>query len=379
MNDSNRGFSAQTMPEWTKRAIVWFWLTGLGVFYAVGALSALRDTLIVLFGSMFLSFAIEPAVDFLEKRRIRRGYGTAMVFLAVIAGITTMIATVSTALVAQVRELVDDAETYINDIQGWVNNTFNEDIDLNAMINEVLDKYLSSGKVQELIGSHAGDVLSAGAAMSRLLVFLAAAGLFTFYMVAEGPKFRNLMLSALDEERRAVALQVWNIAISKTGEYIYTRAVLATISTLVHWIAFTLLAVPSSLALAIWVGVVSQFIPAVGTYIAGALPVLITLLDTPRTGLLTLLVVVVYQQVENYSLAPRLTARTMNIHVTVAFGSVIVGIQLLGVVGAFLALPCAATLQALLSNWYATRQNNGIQQTDIPGENDGAEEHEAAL
>ena len=99
-----------------------------------------------------------------------------------------------------------------------------------------------------------------------------------------------------------------------------------------------MLNVPFSVPLALWVGIMSQFIPVVGTYIAGALPILITLIDTPRTGLFVLLVVLAYQQIENYLFAPKVTAQTMEIHVAVAYGSVLVGPALLGVVGAL--WPC---------------------------------------
>ena len=78
---------------------------------------------------------------------------------------------------------------------------------------------------------------------------------------------------------------------------------------------------------------------------------MITLIDTPRTGLFVLLVVLAYQQIENYLFAPKVTAQTMEIHVAVAYGSVLVGSALLGVVGALLALPFAATMQAFISGY----------------------------
>ena len=352
------------MPRWAKKAIIWFWLTGLVVFYAVGVVSAMRSMLIVLFVSLFLSFAIEPAVNFLAERGIRRGYGTMVVFIVIIAGASAMITTVGTAFSTQVRDLANNATTYINTTQDWINDTFDQDIDFNTL----RDEFVSGGGMQNLAERFADDVVNAGAAIGRALVHLVTVALFTFYLVAEGPKFRRFVLSVLQEEYRSMTLEVWDLAIEKTGEYIYTRAMLATISAVVHWLAFTLLDVPSPLALAIWVGVVSQFIPAVGTYVAGAVPVAIALLHNPLVGLFTLIAVAVYQQIENYGFAPRLTARTMSIHVTVAFGSVLVGIQLLGIVGAFLALPCAATVQALLSNWNSTRQRRH-QQTRIAGGN----------
>jgi len=95
----------------------------------------------------------------------------------------------------------------------------------------------------------------------------------------------------------------------------------------------------------------SQFIPVVGTYLAGALPLLIALIDKPISGLWTLIFLVIYQQIENYFFLPRVTAHTMEIHVASAFASVIIGAALLGAVGALLALPAAATLQAFISSY----------------------------
>ena len=82
-----------------------------------------------------------------------------------------------------------------------------------------------------------------------------------------------------------------------------------------------------------------------------ALPVVVGLLDDPKKGLAVLIVIVVYQQIENYLLAPPITAHTMEIHVAVAFGAVIAGGSLLGITGALLALPAAATFQAFISTY----------------------------
>jgi predicted PurR-regulated permease PerM len=109
-----------------------------------------------------------------------------------------------------------------------------------------------------------------------------------------------------------------------------------------------ILGVPYAPALAVWVGVVSQFIPTIGTYLAGALPTLLAFTVNPWYALWVLGFVVVYQQFENYLLQPRITARTVDIHPAVAFGSVVAGAALLGAVGALIAIPATATLQAFL-------------------------------
>ena len=109
--------------------------------------------------------------------------------------------------------------------------------------------------------------------------------------------------------------------------------------------------VPYALPLAVWVGVVSQFIPAVGTYLAALVPLLVALTVRPITAVVVLVGLVVYQQIENTVLSPRITARTMSLHPAVAFGSVLVGTSLLGVVGALVALPATAIIQAFVSTY----------------------------
>lgn len=123
---------------------------------------------------------------------------------------------------------------------------------------------------------------------------------------------------------------------------------MALVSGIAHYVLLVFLGVPYAPALAIWVGLVSQFIPTIGTYLAGALPMLIAFTIAPWYALWVLGFVVVYQQFENYVLQPKLTARTVDIHPAVAFGSVIAGTALMGAVGALIAIPAVATLQAFL-------------------------------
>jgi len=110
---------------------------------------------------------------------------------------------------------------------------------------------------------------------------------------------------------------------------------------------FQSLGTQAPIALALWVGFVSQFLPVVGTYLAGILPVLVTFLDSPLKAAIVIGFIVIYQQIENYFFAPRITARTMELHPAVAFGAALGGAALLGPVGAILALPAAAMFQAL--------------------------------
>ena len=340
-----------TVPAWVKRAIVWFWLGGLATFYAVGVVRALRTLLVVLLVSLFVAFALEPAVNAMARRGIRRGIGTAVAFLVAAGLAAGFFALVGTALASETNYLIENAPAYIDDIEGWLDDTFGIELEFDTLKEE----FLAGGGLQDLASRFADDVVNVGTTVVSLLFQVFTVALFTFYLVAEGPKLRRMVSSRLSERRAVVVTEIWNLAMDKTGGYMYSRTILALISALVHWCAFALLDVPSPVALAVWVGVISQFIPAIGAYIAGVLPVVVALLHSPRTGLFVLIVIVAYQQLENYFFSPRVTAHTMEIHVALAFGSVIAGTALMGIVGAFLALPVAATAQAFVSSWLDRR------------------------
>jgi len=91
-------------------------------------------------------------------------------------------------------------------------------------------------------------------------------------------------------------------------------------------------------------------LPVIGIYVAGALPLLLTVVDTPLKGLFVLGFIVVYQQIENFLIAPRITAQKMQLHAGVAFASAIIGGAVLGPTGAILGLPAAAVIQGVLSS-----------------------------
>ena len=123
-------------------------------------------------------------------------------------------------------------------------------------------------------------------------------------------------------------------------------------SAMFTYVTLRVIDIPFALALAIWVGVISQFIPAVGTYLAAIVPILVALPEGLVKAIVVIIVLVVYQQIENLLISPRITARTMSLHPAVAFGSAIAGALILGVVGALIALPVAATVQAFVSTYF---------------------------
>lgn len=340
------------MPRWVPRAIVLLMAAAVGLATAAWLLDKLQDLLVVLLVSMFLSFAMEPAVNWLAGKGVKRGLGTAGVFLAFAVAAALFGAAIASVLAEQITKLIDAAPGYLADIEQWANDQFG--IELST--DNLAAQFSEGGTAASLLGDVAGNLVSVGSTAVNVALQLFTVALFTFYLVAEGPRLRRLVCSALRPERQAVVLRGWELAIDKTGGYIYSRTLLAAAAFVVHWIAFAIIGVPSPLPLALWVGVLSQFVPVVGTYLAGLLPVLIALLDDPISAIWVVIVVLAYQQLENYLLSPRVTAHTMNIHPAVAFGSVLAGAALLGSVGALLAVPAAATIQAFVSTYVARHE-----------------------
>ena len=334
----------RSLPPWARRAILSLLVGVAALYYLRGLFEALRPLILVLLVAFFLSFALEPAVNRLERAGLRRGLGTALVMVALVAALGGFGIQVGSLLAEQVTEFSENVPAYLSDVDEWLEDSFgieNATTDLRADYD--------TGALASWLGDVADDLARFGTTVVNVLFQLFTVGLFTFYLVAEGPKLRRLVCSFIAERHQRHVLEVWDLAIEKTGGYILSRSVLALGSSLVHWAAFEIIGLPSALALALWVGIMSQFIPVVGTFIAGALPLVIALLGEPVDGLWVVVVIAVYQQIENYILGPRITSHTMQLHVAVAFGSVIAGAAILGVVGALLALPAAATIQAVIA------------------------------
>jgi predicted PurR-regulated permease PerM len=333
------------MPGWVPRAILLFFLAVAALLSIYALFKQLRPLLVILLVSLFLAFALEPAVNFLARRGWRRGLATGVVFLALVVAVIGFVAAMSVLVVDQVSSFADDAESYGEQIEDYAKDWFDADIDMDEAIDDLTAE---DGPLREFAANNAADIATAvlGGVFQAFTV-----ALFTFYLVADGPRLRRTICSILRPEQQREVLRAWELAIDKTGGYIYSRALLAGLSAIATWLALTIIGVPYALALALWVGVISQFVPVVGTYIAGALPVAIAALNEPVDVIWTLAFIIVYQQVENYLLAPRITAQTMELHPAVAFGTVIAGAAILGPVGAVLALPAAAVGQAFLSTY----------------------------
>ncbi|MFD3658087.1 AI-2E family transporter [Streptomyces sp. NPDC058620] len=332
------------MPAWLPRAMV----LALALYacfqlgsWAFDQLIGLLTNILIAF---FLALAIEPAVSRMASRGMRRGLATFLVFIAVLTAAAGFVVLLGSMLAGQILDMVEDLPEYIDSVINWVNRTFRTEL---SRV-DVQDSLLHSDWLQKYVQNSATGVLDVSTTVLGGLFRLLTIFLFSFYFAADGPRLRRTLCSVLPPAHQAEVLRAWEIAVDKTGGYLYSRGLMALISGVAHYVLLVILGVPYAPALAVWVGLVSQFIPTIGTYLAGALPMLIAFTVNPWYALWVLGFVVVYQQFENYVLQPKLTSKTVDIHPAVAFGSVVAGTALMGAVGALIAIPAIATLQAFL-------------------------------
>lgn len=348
-----------TDPALGRRRPDWRLAVTVGVGVALGLLLAevtqgilvrLYDIIVTLLVALFVSFAVEPAVQWLDDRGVRRGFGTALVFLAGVMLLVGFVAAMAPLIVGQATSLVQQGPSLLGDLADQARN-------LPGDIGEPVAAWLEEQRTElprrlpEIAPAVVDGALGFGQTLLGTTLQFLTAGLVSFYLVADGPQLRRVLSSRMQPGNQRDFLAWWELAVGKTGGYLYSRVLTAVASAIFHIVVFTVIGVPYATALGVWVGLISSVIPVIGTYLAGALPVLIALSTSPRDAIWVLVAIVVYQQVENYLVAPRITAHTLSLHPAIAFVSVLAGAALLGPVGALLALPATAIAAALVSSY----------------------------
>ena len=306
----------------------------------------LSSFLTIILMALFLSFALEPAVQWFVNRGWRRGAATGLMLgLVFLAGVF-LLALIVPAVVTGFKQLFESAPQLVDRFVGWLHLIGIKNVSTDNLIQELqnnADKVISAAQ-----GIAGGLILGVASSILGALFKVATVGLFTFYFVAEGPKLRRAILSMTPPERQERLLFVWEQAITQTGGYFYSRLLLAVINGTGMYVVLRANGVPFAAPLAIFEGIVAEFIPIIGTYIGGALPILVAFLTSPAAGIWAAGYIVVYQQLENYILSPRLTAKTMSLHPAIAFAAALIGGAIGGLLAAFLALPVAGVLQAAI-------------------------------
>jgi predicted PurR-regulated permease PerM len=334
----------------------------------------IRDGGAVLFTvlmSWFASIAMEPAVARLS-RRMRRGAATGLVMGGVGMLAVLFVLAFGQLFVDQIRALLQALPDAVSSIIDVVNQRLGTTYTLESILGSI---ELSSDEVGQYASQLVSGVVGLVSSLLGALFSLFTIGLLSFYLSADGPRLRRWIAGLFPAQGQSVFLTVWQTTIEKTGGYVAARLTLAVINGVTTAVVFWAIGMPSWLALSVWTGVISQFVPTIGTYLAIILPVIVGLQsDRPIIGILALVWAVLYQQVENLALEPRISAKATDVHPAVAFSAVLLGTALFGIAGALLAVPVAAVLLSLMHAYVRRHELVGEPAgADVAGTTAGAE------
>ncbi len=309
---------------------------------------ATRHFLFLLLLAWLAAVAMEPAVGWLARRKWRRGLATGVVMLTLLILVCAFFAIFGNLLIEQIVSLVKSFPDALTSFIDWINRTFSTSFDP-AKLTDVL--HLTPTDVADWAQKLGLGVFGFFTSLVGIVFDFFIVLLFAFYFSADGPRLRRFLASWLPQETQRLVNNVWEVAVQKTGGYVASRLILAVLSAACTSLFLLVVGVPYWLPLGIWTGVVSQFIPTLGTYLGGALPVLFAFGQSVGVGIAVIVFILVYQQIENYLFAPKISQRTMDIHPAVAFGSVVVGAAVGGAMGALIAIPIVASIQSLIETY----------------------------
>ncbi len=312
--------------------------------------------LVMLAMSFFFSLALQPAVLRLTtKYGWKRGSAVGVIYLVGFAAVALMLLVLIPALIDLAQAVGLQASDWIANVAQWLENTFgitvSESVTGGNWSNELDDKiveWAQSGGISSILGI-------AGTGIS-LIFSMATIAMFTFYFTADAQRLQRTVLSLVKPENQYRVGWTWDQAVIQTGGYFYSRLLLMLINGFGFFITMVLVGVPVtiSIPLALIAGFIAAFIPAIGTYLGSAIPIAVTLgLSGLIPALIVLAYALVYQQIENYWLSPKISSKTMTLNGAVAFGAALAGGAIAGPLGAFVALPVAALITSLISNFVA--------------------------
>jgi predicted PurR-regulated permease PerM len=305
----------------------------------------LQELLTAVAIAVFLALALEPAVNWLVAHRWKRGLATLAVMTALIAVVVAFIASMVPLIIQQIQQLVRSVPGWLNALNRDLKDWFDFTISADWLLQEA---HKLDARLADVASSLAQNAWGIGMELVKLIVLGILSLLFTFYLVADAPRVRRGVCSLLPRARQERVLKIWETAIDKTGGYLYLRLIMAVIAAAGMFIGLEILGVPSAVPLSLWMGLFSGFIPTIGVYIGGFVPLLVTFMYDPWYALILLGYIIVYQLVQDYVIGPRVTHKTMEMNGGLSLAFVFAGASLFGVVGAFLALPVAAVLQAVV-------------------------------
>ncbi|MDQ4006905.1 MAG: AI-2E family transporter [Actinomycetota bacterium] len=329
-------------------------LGALGVLVALALqelLAAASSVILLVAVAMFLAVGLNPVVEWLMRRGTRRGIAVTVVFAAVLASIGLFVVAIVPVISDQVQAIVTATPQLIEDLKSnSLVNSLNQRFDL-------LDRISAQVQSGAAAGQLAGGVLDVGLAVLGALANTVIVVILTLYFIASLPKIKTVAYRLVPASRRERVASLGDEVLRSVGGYVggaFVIAFTAGVTSLV----FLLIVGLSQYAVALaFVVMLLDFVPLIGATIAAVLVSAIGFAEDPTIGIACVIFYVVYQQVENYVLYPRVMANSVDVPGAVTVVAVLAGGTLLGVIGALLAIPTAAALLLVMREVLIRRQD----------------------
>ena len=332
----------------------------IGFFGAVGALLAIwlgqqilsiSSVLVLIIVAMFLAVGLNPIVEALLRRGLKRTWAVLVVAIGVLAGVALFVLAIAPVITDQVGAIVDQAPDWFNQLRD------------NSTIEELDREYDVIGRAQEAIQSGGfaeqvfGGVLGVGLAVVSALANAFIIIVLTLYFLASLPNIKRAAYRLAPASRRERVSFLGDRILSNVGGYVsgaFLVAACAGITSLIFLFVVGLGEYAVALALVV---AILDVIPMIGATLGAVVVIAIGFATDPKIGLACLIFYVAYQQFENYVIYPKVMSSSVDIPGSLIVIAALVGAALLGVVGALLAIPTAAAMQLLLKEIFLRRQD----------------------
>lgn len=294
--------------------------------------------------ALILSTVLWPPVRWLRHRGLPPAAAVLAVLTAALIIVAGLVAAIAPAIVEQSGELAEQASAGVVQVRDWLGGPpFNvSDSQLNSAVSAINDRLNSSS---EQIAS--GVFSGVGAATSALVTVFTTV-VVTFFLLKDGPGFIPWLRRTVGTPAAPHLAEVLHRAWAALGGFIRTQALVSLVDSVLIGTGLLILGVPLAYALAI-ITFIGGFVPIVGAFVAGGLAVLVALVANGLVNaLIVLAIIVAVQQLEGNVLQPWLQSKSMKLHAVIVLLAVTLGASAFGVIGAFLAVPTAATIAVIL-------------------------------
>lgn len=325
-------------------------LTAYAVVQAVGRLGTVITLLVI---SFFLTLSLNPLVEALTRRNLRRGWAVTIVFLGVLAVFALVGWVVIPPVADQGGELATNAPRLFDNLLA---NPWVQDVDhryqLVQRIQEEVNKRVADGN---LWAGVFGGVLDAGKVIATGVFSGLTVLVLTLYFLASLPAVKQAAYALVPASRRPRTVSLAEEVMRRVGSYAIGQVAVAAINAFFAWIMMSLIGLQFAAVLAVLVGFLG-LIPMIGATLGATVVAVVAFFDEPKKALIVIIYFIVYQQIENYAVMPRIMQRTVAVPGAVTVVAALAGGALLGILGALLAIPFAAGALLLYEEVLVPRQ-----------------------